>query len=501
MEVDASKVIGDFLRLKQDIFTSDDFYKHLRSNGVKISKDQAKDLLRTSDFVFTLINNEYITRAGVFIGRWFSFKPSKEEIQKGQILLGHRCLPFINPETTPDAINVVTNEKLVTPESTVFSMNLAMDTFALYGEGYVIPYILNDKANDSTPLSSVQFNVPSEVKLTSWPLDKISPNRKVKYGDRILCRVVNWEMSFVEMTVLENDMNKMAVSKSALEREEWYTYFENGLLNSFDRNGPVGSIEEQLALLYLENQEELCIKNCGSAEEFLKHTKKIGFSSFGVESRIWRNGENVPYIGDWNRNYARDMVMADMSMTFSPYILDAFIEDNIHEENSGKRKPCSTEELAAKIFSSSLHMTTAERKLVLLNIEKRRDILKKNYNQFTEQPILAVRKQILELFSKVSDLLCSIGCSGLKMELFPQQEMIVLSQLYSHVVRLIEEVQNVFSRSQFPVDDVLLSLQGMEETFNDIGPVLVDALEFNRTKSFEILNSSDETDNKSGKRK
>lgn len=491
MEFDASRVVGDYLRLKKEIFTSEEFYKHLRSNGVKITKNQATDLLRTSDFVFTLVNNEYITRAGVFIGRWFSFKPSKEEIEKGQIILGHRCIPFINPETTPDSINVAVNNQIIQSETAVFSMNLAMDTFALYGEGYVLPFILNDRANQTTPLSSLQYNLPNEVTLTSWPLSAICPDRKFEYGDRILCRVVNWEDSIVEMFVQENDMKKMAVAKSAIEREDWYTYFENGLLNSFDRNGPASSIEEQLAFLYLENQEELCIKNCGSAEEFLKHTKKIGFSSFGVETRIWRNGEDVPYIGEWNRSFSKEMVMSDMSMTFSPYILDAFIQNHIYEESTGTKKLDSIEELVEKIFPQSLHMSSAERKLVLLNIEKRRDILKKEFNQFSEYPIVAVRKRILDLFSQVSSLLCAIGCSGLKIELFPQQEMIVLSQLFSHIVRLVEEVQNQWARTQFPIDDVMLSLEGMEETFSEIGTTLSDSLEYNRTKGFEILNSKD----------
>lgn len=489
MEIDSSKVIGDFLRLKQDIFTADEFCHFLKTNGVKISKNQATDLLRSSDFVFTLVNDEYITRAGVFIGRWFSFKPTKEEVKKGRIILGHRCMPFINPETSPDSITVVADNHIVETAPEKYSMNLAMDVFALFGEGYIIPYVLNDKSNDITPLASVQYNLPTEVKLTSWSLDAISPNYKFKFGDRILCRVINWEESVIEMNVLENDMKTMSVSKSALDREGWYTFFENGLLSSFDKNGPAGSIEEQLAFLYLENQEELCIKNCGSAEEFLKHTKKIGFSPFGVETRIWRTGEDVPFIGVWNRQYAKEMVMADISMTFSPQVLDAYIENYINEELSGKKEFDSIEDLANKIFPGSLHMSAAERKLVLLNMEKRHDILKKDYNQFSEYPIIAIRKRILELFTRVSTLLCDIGCSGLKIESFPQQEMIVLSQLFSHIVRLVEEVQNIYTRGQFPVDDVALSLEGMEETFADIGPVLSSSLEKNRTKGFEILNT------------
>ena len=132
-------------------------------------------------------------------------------------------------------------------------------------------------------------------------------------------------------------------------------------------------------------------------------------------------------------------------------------------------------------------ISSTERRLVLLNIEKRNDILEKMYNQFTDYPIAQIRKRILSLFSRVSELFCEIGGSGIAAEIFPQQELVILSQLYSHVVRLLEEVENVYMRPQFPIDDVSLSLEGMEETFEDISGTLFSSLESNRFKGFEIV--------------
>ena len=144
-----SSLITDYLKKQFDSFTVKDMYNHLRKMGAKVTKQQIADLLYSSDFVFPLINQEFITRAGVFTGRWFSFAPSKEEIKKGHIILGHRCMPFVNQEVNPDSFILVSDGELVNSEAETFSMNLAMDTFALFGEGYVIPYILNDKANTS----------------------------------------------------------------------------------------------------------------------------------------------------------------------------------------------------------------------------------------------------------------------------------------------------------------------------------------------------------------
>ena len=84
-------------------------------------------------------------------------------------------------------------------------------------------------------------------------------------------------------------------------------------------------------------------------------------------------------------------------------------------------------------------------------------------------------------------MFCAIGGSGISAEDFPQQELVILSQLYSHVVHLLEEVENVYIRSQFPTEDVSLSLEGMEDTFEEISGTLFSALESNRFKGFEIV--------------
>ena len=141
MNVNSTYLIDEFLTNRQDVFTLDDFSHYLKQNGVKVPKSSLNDILLSSDMVFSLVGNEFVTRAGVFTGRWFSFKPTKEEIDKGHIILGHRCIPFVNPEVAPDLLYVANKKEIVKSESCVFSMNLAMDVFALFGEGYVIPVV------------------------------------------------------------------------------------------------------------------------------------------------------------------------------------------------------------------------------------------------------------------------------------------------------------------------------------------------------------------------
>ncbi len=485
----ASELVAQYLREQESVFTVDDFHRFLKDNGVKAPKQELDDVLHVSDYVFPLVDNQFVTRAGAFTGRWFSFKPSKEEVEKGYFIIGHRCMPFCNPEVSPDSIQVYSKGKEVPSEAVTFSMNLALDTFALYGEGYVIPFVFNDKNNTSLKIVSVQYNMPTEITLTAWPIKKIAGNIKFNFGDRIICRVTNWADCTVEMFHLPNDLHSMVISEDAVMREEWYSKFEEGLIAGFDRHGPGTSIEQQLAFLFLENQEQLCTKSCGSCEEFMAHTNKIAIVPYGVESRIWKANSTVPYSGPWNYREQDDLIMTEVATTFTPQIIDAYLEDNIYDENIGKEAE-PIENLVNHMFPKNMTMSGAERKLVLLNIEKRRDILKRNYNRFSDYSIASIRKRTLNLFTQISALLCAIGCSGIRTEVFPQQELVVLTQLYTHTVRLLEEFENVFMRSQFPIEDVSLSMDGMYETFEDIRGTLKNCLERNRYKGFGIIDGN-----------
>lgn len=477
MNQQSSLAIYEYFSRKKSIFSLDVFLKDMKAKNVKLSRTEALDLLHSSSNVFTLINEEFVTRAGVFTNHWFSIKPSKEEIKKDRLIIGHRCMPFANPDVSPDDIRIVANDKIVFPTKEFFSMNLVLDTYSFFGEGYVLPCIINDKANEDVDLKSVVNSLPNQIKLTCWPLSVIA-GKKMKYGDRLLCRVIEWEgYSKVEMNLLEKESDGLQLTNSDIQREKWYKSFENGMLASFDKNGPLNSIEEQLALLFLEKQDELCIVSCGSSEEFLSNTEKIGFSQYGVESRIWKANEIVPFVGEWNKQFAKDLILMEITQNFSPHIIDAYLRQNLYYKNINKPFD-SVEDIFCKIFPFILGMSIDEQKILLLDIKKRNSILEKNYDFTSDKSIFEIRERALNLFSRVNLLISSIGNTKLDVQQFPQFELVVLTQLYSHLVKLIEEVENIMIRIYFPTDDVMLSLTGMEETFEDIQG----AIKFNKNR-------------------
>ena len=64
--------------------------------------------------------------------------------------------------------------------------------------------------------------------------------------------------------------------------------------------------------------------------------------------------------------------------------------------------------------------------------------------------------------------------------------------IYAEITnRMIEEMENVFIGDQFPVDDVLLSLEGMEETFTDIRGTLQSSIDVNTYKNIKLVDDKE----------
>lgn len=470
-----------FLNAKNP-FTLDEFYKSVKTAG-KITKSECSEILNSVNFILPFDSKHFVTRSGFFTGKLFSFMPTREEIKKGKIILGSRCMPFINPEIHPDSISLYGDDGKIETSKTEFSMNLALDLFALFGDGYVISYLLNDSANSKHTIKTIQYGLPSAINLTSWDLNQICKNQKIRYGDRILCYVTNWEKSRIHVELLKTDCALRQITESDIERSSWYEVFETGLLDLFDEVGPLSTIEEQLAYLYIRHSDELCIKNCGSNEDFMAHTRKIRIAQYGVESRIWRTKEEIPYAGKWNESVTSESLLYEMMKFFSPDITDLFVRDSLYIEGcSGK--PETGSDIVKRILPASLELSESEKELIAASLNSRREFLGKNYNVFFDDDMVTFRRRSLELFSEMTDLLCAIGTSKIDIHEFPSQEMIVLMQMFGQNIRILYELGESNFRETSYTKELDYSLAGMQETFEDIRISLVETLE---TKSFNSI--------------
>lgn len=490
---DKVRIINNYFANQKNIFTAQELHHYLRSCGIKVTKENIMDILETSNLVFPLMHEEFVTRAGVFSNKWFSFKPTREEVKKGMFMIGHRSIPFTNPNVTPDRYVIADGltKRKIAPGFAKFSMNCATDTFSLFGEGYVLPVIFNDY-NNELQLADLKNSMPQEVKMTAWPISAITGSQGFRFGDRILCRISDWSENIIEIFVQKNPPDNMVVTQEELDRKEWYSLLEERMIQSFEKHGPLTSVEEQISILYLENQQDLCTVVCGSIEEVLEHTKKIKFVPYGVESRLWKAKTEIPFLGPWNQLSAEGFLVSEFISVFSPTVMEVYLINYLGVNKTKLKLSEISIDFLYSIFPPFAQLDFDEQKFILLNMKKRYDIILRNYNPFAEPEIVAVRKQVLDLYTQVALLLGSLSKSGLELECFPQQDLIVLLQLFDHMTRMIDELGLNATSQNFPIDDVLLSLEGMEETFTDVGSSIKTALDVNTYKKIKVIEQNTE---------
>ena len=70
------------------------------------SAEKILEFLRNSPNVYVDTEGKFCSRAGLFTSRYFSFVPTKMEIENGYLILGHRGMPFVDPEFLPNELHV-----------------------------------------------------------------------------------------------------------------------------------------------------------------------------------------------------------------------------------------------------------------------------------------------------------------------------------------------------------------------------------------------------------
>lgn len=459
----------EFLRTKLEPFKIQDFQAFLKKKKIKLSIEDAYSLISSSGDVFTLINETFLTRAGAFTGRLFSFKPFREEVEAGAFIPGHRFMPFADPMLRAFHAMVLYKDQILEPTPVTLSTNTVLDLNALYGEGYCVPVILEDPACEDIAFSDIQYGLPTELTQSGFSLQPLI-NDGFEFGDRILCRVLDWDKNIIELTIKKEKHQSLKINFSDMEQEEWYSLFEEAMLDKIERHGPCGSIEQQLALLFLEEQNKLCHENCGAIDEFLTHTTKVGFSNYGIESRIWKIHEEVPYVGKWNKELIDSIAFPCLTYLSEDYVLNSVIKDKLF-----RNEPLdSPETLFDIVYPKALNFSDFERRFILLHLEKRIDIVKNEYNKFLDYPIAKARHSVILVFNKLMDLVAKISSVSQGLDLFPQQELIILSQMAEHVNQFLEQYEMAPSQMEAEQEDMLTSLHGMSETFDSIeGELLI----------------------------
>ena len=187
-----------------------------------------------------------------------------------------------------------------------------------------------------------------------------------------------------------------------------------------------------------------------------------------------------------------EVPMLSAFMNFSQNFIDVFILDSLYK----KEVNCAS--IIKKLFPPETKLSTKDRLFCLLHLEKRRAIIARNYNWFADFETGKLRSDLLDLYMALFayiDELDSLGSQGQ----LPQQPLLILSQLFGHVARMLESLVFPVSLSDKDFSGMKLSLEGMQFTFEELQEELVAPIRKLKKDRFTVISRRDEKDDRKNK--
>ncbi|MFI3256738.1 MAG: hypothetical protein R3Y36_00390 [Spirochaetales bacterium] len=477
--------IDRLIRKKKVPFSLQMLQKQLDNAGFAVPTYMLEDYLQTHPLIFEKENGLYVSRAAVFTDKIFSIKPTKSEISAGILITGHRCIPFVDPELSPHEITFISIDRKLKKTVAKLSLDDVFTTHNLYGEEFIPQYMAEDPANQLYDYKSEESLFAQSFDVTVWDMKDYYQNLNFSYGDRLIARVVDWDLGTVEIFPKKaQKATPFEVTEDDELRNEWFSDFEKILENGIETYGPLLNIEEQLAYAFFEYTDKLCTPFCASVEEYILQNRTIGIESYGVESRLWKSGEEIPALNFWNdskRFDLADTLYSEIGLPIPTFMLDVYILDAIY------LKEKELQNITRRLIPETYKAEENQIKKIATRIKSRYNVILQNYDRFSEFNKGPLRNNTLTLYSKLVGLTCELDACAAKINTFPQQPLIMLGQIFSHTTQFL---QSLLYDGPIPDEDMPFmysSLEGMTASFEDVEDELLIIIQDKQKDSLKII--------------
>ncbi len=185
-------IVEKFLQSYSKPFTRSEFSAMMKGLRLVSSDKEANALLDSFDCIYKISDDYYVTRSGAFLDYYFSFQPTKEEIENGVFLIGDRCIPFIDSEYEISFLNFCFDGQKLNKKAVEFDSDFVLNFYSLYGDEYASQVIASDVVNRDVELSKSGYELPSKVKVTCIDIEPFIRDGRFSLGDRIVCRVMDF---------------------------------------------------------------------------------------------------------------------------------------------------------------------------------------------------------------------------------------------------------------------------------------------------------------------
>ena len=485
MTANQEEALYEFLDNAAEAFDLDTVVSYVRKNEPSRFNQLAMEIavaINSRNLAFPLGKSRWMSRRGFFEPLSFVISPSRLELLNGILIPGHRCVPFANAGLLPQEYTFYWKGVAVPATTSEGPPEEFYPFYAVFGEEYAPQYVARDNEANEAAFNSDPYDDPPEVSVKTLDMRNIYREAAFVPGDRFAVKTLDWKKGTFELKKIGKD------EWSAAELQAWVDAAEEGFTLSFANAGPASCTEEQIAYAYWLAPPRMRELPACSLEEFLyKKTEKVETSAYGIETRFWYAGREIPDLKGLEGAIAApdqtpfEQLLRKSKIPISEFVVQSYIRDALFREEP------DASAIMERLAPSNTELDLRDRKLLSLYVEDVFGEFSDYYSLFADKAMGAIRSRVAELHTAVINLAARLGKGDIDTSWLPRHTFIILSQIQSHTAYVMEDLNVDQSPPEAELDAMESSLESMLETYEDIKEMIDGALDSWRRNKLTVI--------------
>ncbi|MDR3145304.1 MAG: plasmid pRiA4b ORF-3 family protein [Treponema sp.] len=488
MTVSQEDALYEFLETVTEPFGLNDVIARIRSANPKrngrLSAEIAA-LIDSRNIAFRLGENRWISRRGFFEPLLFVISPTRLELLNGILIPGHRCVPFANSALLPQQYSFCWQGNPLPLTTTEGPPDDFYPYYTILGEEYAPQYVARDNPRNEEAFNSDPFEDPLGVSIQTLDMRNVYRESSFVPGDRFSVRTLNWREGVFELAKVGKD------AWSEADLAAWAEAAEAGFEESFKRLGPGASTDEQIAYAYWYGGKRMGELPAYALEEFLyEKTGRIETAAYGIESRFWYAGKEIPdrdslevTLAAPDRTVIEDILCRN-GIPVSEYVVQAYARDALY------RGDMDMDRLFRRIVPPSVNMDERDMIIIVDYLIDALEEFGREYSLFQDQAKGPIRQRVGELHTAVIDLAAGLQKRDIERDWLPKHTFVILSQIQNHAAGVMEDledpdIQDAPGESELEAMDNSLDI--MIETYEDIKELIDESLDSFRRNNLSVV--------------
>ena len=482
------EAIYDFLDNMADPFDLEMIMSYIRlvdSTRISHLADEVKNFINDHKLAFNMRTRQWISRRGYFETMPFVISPTKLELLNGILIPGHRCVPFANPNMLPHEYIFHWKGSVIPYTTTEGDPEEFYPYYNILGEEYAPQYVARDNPENEEVFYGDPYEDPAEVSISTLDMRNIYRETSFIPGDRFVARTMDWSRGIFSLERIGvNDWD-------SADLYSWFETAEAGFEDSFYNLGPGSSTDEQISYAYWYGGKRMRQIPAYSLEEFLyEKTELIETASYGIETRFWYAGREIPDLKGLDGLQFRngktqiEKFMSEKMAPVSEFVIRSYIQDYLY------RGEKDTKALIQRIVPPPVQINERDQKILEEYIYAELGELEESYSPFTDKFTGPIRQRVAELHTAIIELTVRLDKENMEPSWLPKHTYIILSQIQSHAAGVMEDLETDEDFLHDELEAMDNSVDSMIETYEDLKNSIEEAMENFRRNRFSLVRKS-----------